>query len=249
MLELEGVLKHYHGEGEEVRAVDGVSFTIAPGEMLALLGPSGSGKTTLLLLIAALLRPEAGAIRFQGRDITTISENQASEYLLRDVGFVFQNFHLMPRVSAVENAARKLLIGGVGMRDAQARASQWLERVGLADRLEHTPEKMSGGERQRVAIARALAGEPGLILADEPTGNLDSARSREIVQLLRSVAHERGARVLLVTHDRDAAAIADRCCTLHDGKLIDGAPDLPPDGNAHDPFDVDAQTRSAHTRG
>lgn len=249
MLELEGVIKHYHGEGEEVRAVDGVSFTIAPGEMLALLGPSGSGKTTLLLLIAALLRPEAGAIRFQGRDITSISESQASEYLLREVGFVFQNFRLMPRVSAIENAARKLLIGGIGMRDAQARAIQWLERVGLGDRLEHTPEKMSGGERQRVAIARALAGEPSLILADEPTGNLDSVRSREIVQLLRSVAHERGARVLLVTHDREAAALADRSCTLRDGKLIDGAPDPPPDGDAHDPFDVDAQARSAHARG
>ncbi len=249
MLELEGVIKHYHGEGEEVHAVDGVSFRIAPGEMLALLGPSGSGKTTLLLLIAALLRPEAGAIRFEGRDITSISESQASEYLLRDVGFVFQNFHLMPRVSAVENAARKLLIGGVGMRDAQARAIQWLERVGLADRLEHTPEKMSGGERQRVAIARALAGEPSLILADEPTGNLDSARSSEIVQLLRSIAHERGARVLLVTHDREAAAIADRCCTLRDGKLLDDAPNSPPDGNAYDPVDADAQAHSAHARG
>jgi ABC-type lipoprotein export system ATPase subunit len=110
------------------------------------------------------------------------------------------------------------------MREAQARAIPWLERVGLADRLEHTPEKLSGGERQRVAIARALAGDPSLILADEPTGNLDSARSKEIVHLLRSVAHERGARVLLVTHDRDAAAIADRCTTLRDGKLTDGNP-------------------------
>ena len=181
MLELEGVVKHYHGEGEEVRAVDGVSFTIAPGEMLALLGPSGSGKTTLLLLIAALLRPDAGAIRYQGRDMTSVSESQASEYLLKEVGFVFQSFHLMPRVSAIENAARKLLLQGVGMREAQARAIPWLERVGLGDRLEHTPEKLSGGERQRVAIARALACEPGLILADEPTGNLDSSRSREIV--------------------------------------------------------------------
>lgn len=222
MLELEDVVRHYHGEGEEVRAVDGVSLTIAPGEMLALLGPSGSGKTTLLLLIAALLRPEAGVIRYRGREIQGISERQASEYLLRDVGFVFQNFHLMPRVSAVENAARKLLIGGVGVREARARAVPWLERVGLERRLEHTPEKMSGGERQRVAIARALAGEPSLILADEPTGNLDSTRSTEIVQLLRSIAHERGAAVLLVTHDREAAALADRRGTLRDGKLLEG---------------------------
>ncbi len=232
MLELDSVVKHYHGAGEEVRAVDGVSLTIAPGEMVALLGPSGSGKTTLLLLIAALMKPEEGTIRYQGRDIPSMSEGQASEYLLREVGFVFQSFHLMPRVPVIENAARKLLIGGVGMREAQARAIPWLERVGLADRLEHTPEKLSGGERQRVAIARALAGEPSLILADEPTGNLDSARSKEIVHLLRSVAHERDAGVLLVTHDRDAAALADRCCTLRDGKLTDGDPGA----DAHDPL-------------
>ncbi len=239
MLELDSVVKYYHGAGEEVRAVDGVSLTIAPGEMVALLGPSGSGKTTLLLLIAALMKPEEGTIRYQGRDVPSMSEGQASEYLLREVGFVFQHFHLMPRVPVIENAARKLLIGGVGMREAQARAIPWLERVGLADRLEHTPEKLSGGERQRVAIARALAGEPSLILADEPTGNLDSVRGREIVQLLRSVAHERGARVLLVTHDREAALIADRCTTLRDGKLTDG----PPAGEVRDP--VDAQPQSA----
>jgi putative ABC transport system ATP-binding protein len=187
--------------------------------MLALLGPSGSGKTTLLLMIAALLKPDAGTVRYQERDIASFSERQASEYLLRDVGFIFQNFRLMPRVPALENAARKLLISGVGVKESQARALPWLERVGLTSRLQHTPEKLSGGERQRVAIARALAPEPRLILADEPTGNLDSARSREIVGLLRSVARERDASVLLVTHDTEIAGIADRCCTLHDGKL------------------------------
>jgi putative ABC transport system ATP-binding protein len=221
MLELQGIVKHYQG-AEEVRAIDGVSLTIAPGEMLALLGPSGSGKTTLLLLIAALLRPDAGTIRYQGHDIASLSEREASEYLLRDVGFIFQNFHLMPRVPVLENAARKLLISGMGVRQSQTRALPWLERVGLADRLQHPPEKLSGGERQRVAIARALASEPGLILADEPTGNLDSARSREIVELLGSVARERDACVLLVTHDTDVAAVADRCCTLHDGSLVEG---------------------------
>ncbi len=222
MLELEGVVKHYRGAAEEVRAVDGVSLTIASGEMCAVLGPSGSGKTTLLLLIAALLKPDEGTIRYAGREVSSFSEAQASEYLLRDVGFVFQGFHLMPRVSAVENAARKLIIGGLGLREAHARAIPWLERVGLADRLEHTPETLSGGERQRVAIARALAGEPRLILADEPTGNLDSARSHEIVQLLGSVARERNAGVLLVTHDREAAALADSCYTLRDGQLVEG---------------------------
>jgi putative ABC transport system ATP-binding protein len=222
LLELDGVVKHYHGASEEVRAVDGVSLTVAPGEMVAVLGPSGSGKTTMLLLIAALLKPDAGVIRYAGRDLTLLSENQASEYLLRDVGFIFQGFHLMPRVSAIENAARKLLLQNVGMRTARARAVPWLERVGLGDRLHHTPEKLSGGERQRVAIARALSCEPGLILADEPTGNLDSSHSREIVELLSSIAHERRAVVLLVTHDQEAAAIADRSCTLRDGRLTVG---------------------------
>ena len=222
MLELEDVVKHYRGAAEEVRAVDGVSLTIAAGEMCAVLGPSGSGKTTLLLLIAALLKPDQGTIRFEGREVSSFTEAQASEYLLHDVGFVFQGFHLMPRVSAIDNAARKLIIGGLGLRDAHARAIPWLERVGLSDRLQNTPETLSGGERQRVAIARALACEPHLILADEPTGNLDSARSHDIVQLLGSVARERGASVLLVTHDRDAAALADNCYTLRDGQLIEG---------------------------
>jgi putative ABC transport system ATP-binding protein len=223
-LELERVVKHYHG-AEEVRAVDGVNLTIAPGEMVALYGPSGSGKTTLLLLIAALLTPEEGSIRYAGRALESLTANQASDYLLRDVGFIFQSFHLMPRVTAIENASIKLLLGGVGMREARARAIPWLQRVGLGDRLRHTPGELSGGERQRVAIARALAGEPRLILADEPTGNLDSARSREIIELLHSIAHERDAAVLLVTHDLEAAAIADRRCTLRDGKLSeDSAP-------------------------
>jgi putative ABC transport system ATP-binding protein len=222
MLELEEVVKHYRGAGEEVRAVDGVSLRIAPGEMVALHGPSGSGKTTLLLLIAALLKPERGTIRYDGLDLGSLSESQACEYQLRDLGFVYQRFRLMSRVSALDNASRKLLLGGVGMREARARAVPWLERVGLGDRLERPPEKLSGGERQRVAIARVLACEPRLILADEPTGNLDSARSREIMQLLHSIAHEREAAVLLVTHDLDAAAIADRRCTLRDGKLTDG---------------------------
>jgi ABC-type lipoprotein export system ATPase subunit len=137
------------------------------------------------------------------------------------VGFIYQHFHLLPRVSAIENASIKLVLGGIGMREAQAQARPWLERVGLGDRLERAPHELSGGERQRVAIARALAGEPKLILADEPTGNLDSVRSREIVALLNSIAHEREAAVVLVTHDVEAAAIADRICTLRDGKLVD----------------------------
>jgi putative ABC transport system ATP-binding protein len=221
MLELEGVVKRYRGAGEEVRAVDGVNLTVNAGEIVALLGPSGSGKTTILLLIAALLQPDRGTISFNGRDLSSLSESDASDYLLRDVGFIYQNFHLMPRVSAIENTSIKLLLGGVSAREAQAIARPWLERVGLGERLQHRPHELSGGERQRIAIARALAGEPKLILADEPTGNLDSVRSEEIVALLRSIAHEQSAAVLLVTHDAQAALLADRHCTLRDGRLLE----------------------------
>jgi ABC-type lipoprotein export system ATPase subunit len=221
VLELEHVVKHYRGAGAPVRAVDGVNLQVDAGELVALHGPSGSGKTTLLLLIAALLKPDAGAIRFDGAEVSSFSEHRASDYLHRDVGFVHQSPQLMPRVSAVENASMKLLVGGVGTRKAQARAQPWLQRVGLGDSSLRTPEQLSSGERQRVAIARALAGEPRLILADEPTGNLDSARSLETVELLRAVAHERGAAVLLVTHDLEAASVADRSCTLRDGRITD----------------------------
>jgi putative ABC transport system ATP-binding protein len=219
LLELDGVVKRYHSGGEEVRAVNGVSLTVQAGEMVALQGPSGSGKTTLLKLAAMLLRPEGGTIRFRGTDVSTFTDDQSSDYLLRDVGLVHQGFHLLPRVSAVENASIKLLLAGVPRREAHRQASGWLERVGLAGRVKRTPEQLSGGERQRVAIARALVGNPRLILADEPTGNLDSARSREIVALLAEIAYERGAGVLLVTHDAEAARLADRGFTLRDGEL------------------------------
>lgn len=224
MLELERVVKRYRGGGEPVHAVNGVSLTLAPGELLALHGPSGSGKTTLLLLIATLLPPDEGMIRFAGRELSSLSESQACDYLHRDVGFVYQGFQLMPHVSALENASIKLMLGGMGTREAQAHALPWLELVGLAEHVHRTPEQLSAGERQRVAVARALAGKPRLILADEPTGNLDSARSREIVELLGAVAHEREAAVLLVTHDLETAGIADRRCTLRDGVLVEDHP-------------------------
>ncbi len=221
MLELEGVVKSYRAGGESIRAIVGVDLSVRGGELVALHGPSGSGKTTLLLLIAALLSPDAGTIRFQGRPLSQLSGAQVSDYLHRDVGFVYQNSALMPRVAALENAAMKLVVGGVAMREAQRLARDWLQRVGLGERLHHEPERLSAGERQRVAIARALAGEPRLVLADEPTGNLDSTRSGEIVALLREVAHERGAAVVLVTHDLDAASIADRQLTLRDGRIAE----------------------------
>src|ERR1700727_559945 len=217
MLELEEVVKRYRNGPEEVRALDGISLEIAPGEMLALQGPSGSGKTTLLLLAAAALRADAGSVRFNGADLTAMSEQQAAQYRLAEVGLISQNSHLMAHVTAVENAATKLLLGGIPLTRAREQALHWLERVGVAERAERTPEQLSGGERQRVAIARALGGEPKLILADEPTANLDSQRSQEIVALLAELARERGASVLLVTHDAQAAAAAARTLGLRDG--------------------------------
>jgi putative ABC transport system ATP-binding protein len=222
VLELEEVVKHYRGAGEEVRAIDGVSMTVSQGEMVSLLGPSGSGKTTLLLLMAALLRAEAGAVRYRERDLASLSEREVSGYLMHEVGFIFQRSHLWPRSSAIRNASEKLIVTGVGVSDARERVIPWLERVGLGDRLEHAAGRLSGGERQRVAIARVLACEPRLILADEPTGSLDSERSTQIVELLRSIARDRGAMVVIVTHDPAVAALADRRYTLRDGVLLEG---------------------------
>jgi putative ABC transport system ATP-binding protein len=236
LLELEDVVKHYAGArsgpsktgrpggrrqaSELVRAVDGVSLDVHEGEMVAIHGPSGSGKTTLLLLIATLLAPDRGSIRYHGRTLSSLSEADTSAYLRHDVGFVYQSFQMMPGVTALENATLKLLLDGMGPRKARAQARPWLERLGMGERMAHTSEQLSGGERQRVAIARALVGEPKLILADEPTGNLDSKRSLQTVALLREIAHEQGASVVLVTHDREAAALSDRDYTLRDGRLL-----------------------------
>lgn len=227
MLELEQVVKRYRSGSEEVCALDGISLTLSAGEMLALQGPSGSGKTTLLLLAAAALRADRGSVRFDGADLARMDERQAAQYRLSEVGLISQNPHLMAQVAAVENAATKLLLGGVALADAREQALHWLERVGVAERAQRTPEELSGGERQRVAIARALAGEPKLILADEPTANLDSRRSQEIVTLLGEIARERGAAVLLVTHDARAAATAERRLGLRDGRLDEEGAESP----------------------
>jgi putative ABC transport system ATP-binding protein len=221
-LELRDVVKHYSTDIETVKAVDGVSLTIAGGEFVALYGPSGSGKTTLLMLAAALTPPDSGSISFDGRVLSELSERESALYRRRDVGFVFQAFHLMPHTSALDNATIKLTGDGCTLREGRRRALPWLERVGLAARADYTPEQLSMGERQRIAIARALANEPRLLLADEPTGNLDSKRSREILALMRDICHERGIPGLLVTHDLDAAPFADRVHTLRDGHVADG---------------------------
>jgi putative ABC transport system ATP-binding protein len=221
-LELQDVSKRFHAGVETVTAVDGVSLTVAPGEFVALYGPSGSGKTTLLLMAAGLTAPDSGKVMFAGRDIGGLSERDGARYRRLDVGFVFQAFHLMPHTSALDNATIKLTGGGETLREARRKALPWLQRVGLAEHVDRTPEQLSMGERQRVAIARALANEPRLLLADEPTGNLDSKRSRETLALMREICHERSIPGLLVTHDREAVAFVDRVHTLRDGHLADG---------------------------
>ncbi len=218
-LELCDVAKRYETGQQFVRAVDGVSLTVTPGEFVALYGPSGSGKTTVLQLAAGLTTPDRGLVMFDGRDVGQLSEREGATYRLRDVGFVFQSFHLMPHTSALDNATIKLTGAGRTLREARVAALPWIERVGLGERSGHTPEQLSMGERQRVAIARALAGEPRLLLADEPTGNLDSTRSAEILALMSEVCHERGIPALLVTHDPEAAHHVDRVLTLRDGRL------------------------------
>jgi putative ABC transport system ATP-binding protein len=219
LLELRDLVKHYPAVGgEPVRAVDGVSLSVAPGEMVVLYGPSGSGKTTLLLMVAALLEPTSGSVLVNGRDISSLSEREASNFRLSEMGFVRQNFDLLPGVTAIDNAVLKLL-KHTRWREAHNRIQPLLERLGLGGRLEHRAETLSMGERQRVMIARALSSEPKLLLADEPTGSLDSQRSREVLELLRELCREREVAVVLVSHDPQAAAYADRVLALRDGKL------------------------------
>jgi putative ABC transport system ATP-binding protein len=226
MLELRDLVKHYRlGDDEPVRAVDGVAMSVAAGELVALYGPSGSGKTTLLMLIAALLRPDSGSVFVGGREISALSEQECAQYRLRELGFVRQSFNLIPGASALDNAALKLLGCDLNPREAHRRVSPLLEQLGLGERLRHRAEQLSMGERQRVMIARALSTDPTLVLADEPTGSLDSRRSREVLELLSGICRERGVATVLVTHDPQAAGYADCVRTLHDGRLEDRVPE------------------------
>ncbi|HSZ70418.1 MAG TPA: ABC transporter ATP-binding protein [Solirubrobacteraceae bacterium] len=228
MLELRELVKHYRAaDGESVRAVDGVSLRVARGELLALYGPSGSGKTTLLMLIAALLRPDSGSLRLDGREIAALSAREAARYRRVELGFVRQSLDLIPGARTIDNAALKLF-GGLGTRAAHRRVAPLLERLGLGERVEHRAEQLSLGERQRVMIARALSTDPKLVLADEPTGSLDTSRGREVLELLRETCRERDAAVVLVTHDPQAAGYADRVRALHDGRLVEHAPSCAP---------------------
>ena len=226
MLEIRDLRKHYRvGDGEPVRAVDGLSLSVGAGELVALYGPSGSGKTTLLSLIAALLPPDAGSVIVDGRDLASLSDAEQSAYRLCDLGFVDQTFDLLPGGSVVQNAALKLWMLE-GTRKAERRVKPLLERLGLAERLGHRADQLSMGERQRVMIARALSTEPKLVLADEPTGNLDTRRGREVLELLVEMCRGNQTAVLLVTHDPQATAFADRVVALRDGRIVDYQPDV-----------------------
>jgi putative ABC transport system ATP-binding protein len=219
VLELHDLVKHYPAVGgEPVRAVDGVSLRVAPGETVALYGPSGSGKTTLLLMVAMLLEPTAGTVLIGGRDISSLSEREASHFRLAELGFIRQSFDLLPGVSTVDNATLKLL-KTMRWRAAQREIAPLLERLGLGERARHRAETLSMGERQRVMIARALSTKPRLLLADEPTGSLDTQRGRDVLELLRSLCRERQVAAVIVSHDPMAAEYADRVLTLRDGTL------------------------------
>jgi putative ABC transport system ATP-binding protein len=213
--DVSGAAKFFQRGPSTVRALDGVDLEIEAGEFLALEGPSGSGKTTLLQLLGALDRPSAGTIVFEGRDLAKLPDSQLATLRLRSFGFVFQQFNLIPTLTAVENVEVKLApIGG-----DRAKALRMLDEVGLAGRADHLPAHMSGGEQQRVAIARALSVEPRVVLADEPTGNLDSATGGEIIELLAGLAAEHRSTVIVATHDATLAARAPRRLAMRDGRL------------------------------
>jgi ABC-type lipoprotein export system ATPase subunit len=220
LYELEGVRKVFNG-GTQVAAVDGVDLEIERGEYLSVVGASGSGKTTLLQLLGTLDRPSGGTLQFEGRDTSRLSDSELAELRLRTLGFIFQQFNLIPTLTARQNVEAALAPTGMPAADRYARANELLERVGLGDRADHLPSQLSGGEQQRVAIARALANEPTVLLADEPTGNLDSQTSQEIIDLLRRLSRTEGLSIVLVTHDHTIAAGADRVVRMSDGRVIE----------------------------
>ncbi|HEX7095894.1 MAG TPA: ABC transporter ATP-binding protein [Acidimicrobiales bacterium] len=217
VLELVDVVKRYPGT-PPVDALAGVSIVVRAGELVAIVGPSGSGKSTMLNVVGLLDRATSGTVRVAGHDVAGASDAQLSALRARAIGFVFQHFHLIEGLSAIDNVALGLLYRGVPKRERIERASRALEEVGLAHRMHHRPKELSGGERQRVAIARALVGEPAIVLADEPTGNLDSRTSAEIIDLFRTL-NDKGSTIVLITHDPGVASAMRRVVRIRDGRI------------------------------
>ncbi len=214
-----GLARRYEMGDAFVDALRGVDLTIARGESVALIGPSGSGKSTVLNLIGGLDRPTSGQVWINGTELSAADERTLTRHRREHVGFVFQSFNLLPRLTAEENVALPLMFGGIPEKERRARARTLLKRVSLKHRLDHRPTQLSGGEQQRVAIARALVGEPALLLADEPTGNLDTGTGAEIMALLKKLNQEQDLTLLVVTHDAEVAAFADRVVKLRDGRV------------------------------
>jgi putative ABC transport system ATP-binding protein len=223
LLETENLTKHYQMGETVVRALDGVSINVSDGEFVALQGTSGSGKSTLLNLIAGLDHPTSGTLRIDGSDVATMSRDDLTRHRRQNVGMIFQSFNLVSTMSALENVTLAMMFAGVAKAEREQRAASLLESMGLGGRQRHRPREMSGGEQQRVAISRALANKPRLLLADEPTGNLDSRTSREIMELLKGLNEREGKTIILVTHDANLAAqYAHRTITLMDGTVQSG---------------------------
>ncbi|MDR7578002.1 MAG: ABC transporter ATP-binding protein [Armatimonadota bacterium] len=223
VVELRDVTKVYRLGSVEVRALRGVRLQIESGEFVAVMGPSGSGKSTLLNIVGCLDRPTDGAYLLEGQDTRYLSDDALSEVRNRKVGFVFQTFNLLPRLTALQNVELPLLYAGVPRAERRRRAAELLARVGLADRLYHRPRELSGGQQQRVAVARALANHPAIVLADEPTGNLDSRSGEEVLALFQEL-NQAGVTIALVTHDREVAEHARRIVTLRDGRVVRDEP-------------------------
>jgi putative ABC transport system ATP-binding protein len=224
VVEVHDAIKEYAHGKQPIRALDGVSLAVEPGELLCIMGPSGSGKSTLLHLLGGLDQPTAGRIVVGGHDLAALSDEKLTGFRRHEVGFVFQFFNLLPTLSAWENVAVPRLLDGQRLGRSRGEAAQLLERVGLGERIEHRPAELSGGEMQRVAIARALINDPALVLADEPTGNLDSRSGAVVLDLLRASAAGDSRALVLVTHDEHVAAVADRVVELADGRLVDPGP-------------------------